>query len=224
MEKNYNTKKLFYVLKKWYVVVITTLIVTVATLLVNVYCINPVHVASTEIFIGVQSQSSDAKDAPQYDVNLYQNLMGTYEQLYKSYAVSYAAIVNSHLPESAMGVNNNLTVSFTKGTQLLHVSLKGYDSEQEVAILQALNQAFLSQAKNVLPGVTISITEGPSVANIVTNLDKRLNVFIGFIVGLSIGIGLAFLFEYFNNTFRDSEEVENELKVPVIGTIMKDNE
>lgn len=49
------------------------------------------------------------------------------------------------------------------------------------------------------------------------NLSK--NLLIAMIIGLLGGIGLAFLFEHLDDTFKRSADVENELNLPVLGLI-----
>jgi len=48
---------------------------------------------------------------------------------------------------------------------------------------------------------------------------KSLNILIGIIVGLFGGVGLAFFFEYLDNTIKTPEELETRLGVPVLGMI-----
>ena len=46
---------------------------------------------------------------------------------------------------------------------------------------------------------------------------KRLNVFLAIILGLFTGIGLAFFFEYLDNTIKIPEDVKQHLKIPYLG-------
>jgi succinoglycan biosynthesis transport protein ExoP len=48
---------------------------------------------------------------------------------------------------------------------------------------------------------------------------KSLNILLGIIVGLFGGVGLAFFFEYLDNTIKSPEEVETRLGVPVLGIV-----
>jgi polysaccharide biosynthesis transport protein len=48
---------------------------------------------------------------------------------------------------------------------------------------------------------------------------KALNILLGIIVGLFGGIGLAFFFEYLDNTIKTPEDVETRIGVPVLGTV-----
>lgn len=48
---------------------------------------------------------------------------------------------------------------------------------------------------------------------------KSLNILLGIIVGLFGGVGLAFFFEYLDNTIKSPDEVETRLGVPVLGIV-----
>lgn len=47
----------------------------------------------------------------------------------------------------------------------------------------------------------------------------KLNIAIGAVLGIFLGVGLAFLVEFMDNTIKTSEDVERLLQVPVLGEI-----
>jgi polysaccharide biosynthesis transport protein len=48
---------------------------------------------------------------------------------------------------------------------------------------------------------------------------KRLNILLAIIVGFVTGIGLAFFFEYLDNTIKIPEDVKQHLKIPYLGPV-----
>lgn len=48
---------------------------------------------------------------------------------------------------------------------------------------------------------------------------KKLNLLLAIIVGLVMGVGLAFFFEYLDNTIKIPEDVKQHLKIPYLGPI-----
>ncbi|MEN8210677.1 MAG: polysaccharide biosynthesis tyrosine autokinase [Thermodesulfobacteriota bacterium] len=70
-----------------------------------------------------------------------------------------------------------------------------------------------SQAVNVWIIEQASFPERPSSPR------KKRNILLGIILGLFGGIGLAFFFEYLDNTVKSPENVEEKFDIPVIGTI-----
>ncbi len=50
--------------------------------------------------------------------------------------------------------------------------------------------------------------------------DSWRNMKMAAVIGLMLGLGLAFLFEYLDNTFKSPEEVEQFLKIPLLGVVL----
>lgn len=48
---------------------------------------------------------------------------------------------------------------------------------------------------------------------------KKLNVLLGMVVGLALGVGVAFLIEYMDNTLKTKEDVEKYLNVALLGIV-----
>ena len=87
-------------------------------------------------------------------------------------------------------------------------------------------EAFLKQSKETDAVKTSNVqTINARVLNKATvpsspyKPNKKIMLAIGFIAGMLIGLGLAFLMEHFDNTFKSSQEVEDKLGVPVIGML-----
>ena len=49
--------------------------------------------------------------------------------------------------------------------------------------------------------------------------NKKLYLTLGAVVGLMLGLGVAFLLEYMDNTFKTEEEVKRYLKLPLLGSV-----
>ena len=49
--------------------------------------------------------------------------------------------------------------------------------------------------------------------------NKKMNIAIAFLLGLMVSLGLVFLLEYLDNTYKNKEQLEKELDIPVIGVI-----
>ena len=49
--------------------------------------------------------------------------------------------------------------------------------------------------------------------------NKKMNIAIAFLLGLMVSLGLVFLLEYLDNTYKNKEQLEKELDIPVLGVI-----
>jgi tyrosine-protein kinase Etk/Wzc len=69
------------------------------------------------------------------------------------------------------------------------------------------------QASNIRIVDTAEVPKGPVKPRVFLNLT------LGFMLGLSLGIGLAFLQEYLDNTLKTADEVERLLRLPSLGLL-----
>jgi polysaccharide biosynthesis transport protein len=65
----------------------------------------------------------------------------------------------------------------------------------------------------------IRIIDRAEVPGIPVKPKKKLNLLLAIIVGLVTGVGLAFFFEYLDNTIKIPEDVKQHLKIPYLGPI-----
>ncbi|MGH8069100.1 MAG: GumC family protein [Candidatus Entotheonellia bacterium] len=65
----------------------------------------------------------------------------------------------------------------------------------------------------------VAVIEAP-YAPYITDINKRIGVILlAAIVGVSLGMAIAFVFDFFNNSFRTEEDVEHYLGAPVLASI-----
>jgi capsular exopolysaccharide synthesis family protein len=101
--------------------------------------------------------------------------------------------------------------------------------EREVETNKSIYQSLLQRAKE------IEATVGALVTNIQIVDTARpplypfkprvpLNLALGFVLGLLGGVGAAFVFEYFDNTIKNPDEMADRFGIPVLGLIPYDKQ
>ena len=105
------------------------------------------------------------------------------------------------------------------------------DSAAQYAILQRdvdtnrqLYEAILTRMKDVAVASgsedsNVSVINSAEVPTVPTSPKKEREMTLALIVGLTAGIGLAFLLEFLDNTLKNPEEAENYLRVPSLGVV-----
>lgn len=92
------------------------------------------------------------------------------------------------------------------------------DTNKELykGLLQRMKEAGVSA------GLTVSNIQVVDQAEIPTGSykpNKKLNLLLAAVVGLFLGIGLAFFFEYLDNTVKSPEDVEQLIRLPSFGMV-----
>lgn len=115
----------------------------------------------------------------------------------------------------------NITVpnGFSSAQKLDHARLSReveINKKLYMMFKEKLEEARIKEAQKV---GGVSILDPAVLLNSPVNTQGSMNVLIGGIVGLLLGIGLAFILEALDTSIGTVEEVENFIKLPVLGVI-----
>lgn len=75
-----------------------------------------------------------------------------------------------------------------------------------------------SMTENIRTG-NIRVVDAAEVQKFPVSPKKTQNVLLGLIVGLFLGIGLAFFLEYLDNTIKTPDDIKERLKLPYLGPV-----
>ena len=210
--------ELFEALKKrWLMIVSITLIATIISAAVSFFIIKPKYEASTKVFIG--KDESENQIYSQSDVLMYQQLMKTYSETIKSRDLISRALKGTSLKLEAGAVLNNLTVATVTDTQILQIKYTSTSPKESKAVIEAISDKFIETSKKLVPNGNIQIIEAVELPENPISPNKKMNIAIAFLLGLIVGVGLALLLEFLDNTFKNKDQLERELDIPVIGSI-----
>ncbi|MGI8964889.1 MAG: GumC family protein, partial [Limisphaerales bacterium] len=100
-----------------------------------------------------------------------------------------------------------------------------FDAKRDLEELQRIRQAIAlrinqEEIEAELPPTSIVDVTDPAVPGMrPVKPNKPLNIALGVIVGLIVGVGLAFFIEYLDTSVKTIDDVERSLQAPVLGVI-----
>jgi len=210
--------ELFEALKKrWLMIISITLIATILSAALSFFVIKPQYEASTKVFIG--KDESDSQAYSQNDVLMYQKLMKTYSEAIKTKDLISRGLKGTSLNLEPNEVLNNLTVVTVADTQILQIKYKSKNPQEAKAIIEGVSDEFIKTSKELVPNGNIKVIEAVELPENPVSPNKKMNIAIAFLLGLMVGVGLAFLLEFLDNTFKNKDQLEREFQIPVIGSI-----
>lgn len=215
--------ELFEALKKrWLMIVVITLLATVASAVFSFFIIKPQYEASTKVFIGKDDGEGQAYN--QNDVMMYQKLMKTYSEAIKTKDLVSRSLKGTSLNLEPEEVLENLTVVSVTDTQILQIKYKSKNPKEAQVVIEEIAEEFINTSKELVPNGNIKIIEAVELPEKPVSPNKKMNIAIAFLLGLMVSVGLAFLLEFLDNTFKNKEQLERELDLPVLGSIPNMNE
>lgn len=203
--------------KRWRMILVITTISTLISIIISFFIISPKYETDTKVFIGKEnSQNLNYSDN---DVQMYQKLLKTYAEVITTDDLVENAINSEDLDVTSKEVLNNLTVTPRADTQILEIQYSNKNNELAKDVLDAVTNEFIKSSKELIPNGNVTIIESAKLPETPVSPNKKMNIVIGFLIGLMISIGLSLLIEFMNNTLKTRAQLEEMLDLPVIGTI-----
>lgn len=117
-------------------------------------------------------------------------------------------------------VNDQKRVTLTFNQELIHYEIlkRDVDTNRQIysGILERQKQAGISQG---LTASNIQIVDTAESPLIPFSPNKTRNIVLGIILGITVAVGMAFFFDYLDNTVKHPEELERTLGIPNLALI-----
>jgi capsular exopolysaccharide synthesis family protein len=103
----------------------------------------------------------------------------------------------------------------------------GYNSlKRDMDTSRSLYESLLTRVKEAgltegLESTNIMVVDPARIPDHPVKPKKARNVLLAIIVGLTLGVGIAFFFEYLDNTINTPDELERYFQVPFLGVVSK---
>ncbi|MED3793811.1 Wzz/FepE/Etk N-terminal domain-containing protein [Niallia alba] len=221
MEETISLKELFDTIKKRLTLIISiTLIAMIVSGIVSYFIITPEYKSSTQILVNqAKADSSAALNTGEVQANV--QLISTYSVILKSAAILNIVKEELNLDMSVSTLNSKITVENAQNSQVMTVSVTDSDPTVALQIANKTAEVFEKEIKNIMTIDNVKVLplaeDQENQAPISPN--PPLNIAIAAVVGLMIGVGLAFLLEYLDNTVKTEQDIEKLLELPVLGAI-----
>lgn len=211
-------------LKRWKMILSITLLATLTAGIVSFFVIAPKYEASTKVFIGKEKTDSKDQNYNNSDIQMYQQLLKTYAEVIKTNALVEKAIDAEGFDLTSKDVLSGLTVTPAANTQILEITYISKDRNLSKEVLDSITNQFIKTSTELIPNGNVKIVEPAELPENPASPNKKLNIAIAFLLGLMVSVGLAFLLEFLDNTFKSKDQLEQILGIPVIGAIPDDLE
>lgn len=182
----------------------------------------PIYQASIQILVGQKQTNDEIPSQLGSDVMGLQQLTQTMAEAVDSRPVAEEVIDRLDLEMSAGELLANLSVQQTSETQFIQVDYRDPDPERARLIANTIGEVFSEQVSEISPSanaITATLWERAVTPQQPVSPDPVRNGLLALIAGLMLGVALAFLLEYLDDSWRSPEEVEQVSGVPNFGII-----
>ncbi|ETT85289.1 Wzz/FepE/Etk N-terminal domain-containing protein [Viridibacillus sp. FSL R5-0477] len=220
MEETISLHDIFKTLKKRLLLIITTFVLAISIAGgVSYFLLTPVYEASTQILISQKEIENKQFIAQDVQTNL--QLINTYSVIIKSPVILSKVVDNLNLNTRLEVLNNNINVSSEQDSQVINISVQDPDLQKAVEIANMTAEVFQKDIPTLMNVDNVKIlspaVDEKNVKPIRPN--PILNMAIAALIGLMIGVGIAFLIEYLDKTIKTEQDVSELLELQILGLI-----
>ncbi|AMQ07897.1 YveK family protein [Sporosarcina psychrophila] len=220
MEETISLQDLIKTLRKRLILIIFAIILAVTIAgIVSYFFLTPIYQASTQIL--VNQEKSEQQQFNSQDIQTNLQLINTYNVIIKSPAILSKVIGNLDLNTTPAQLNSKVTVNSAQNSQVLNISVQDPEPHVAVDIANTTAEVFQEEIQKLMNVDNVNVlspavhVENPSPIK----PNPKLNMAIAAVIGLMLGVGIAFLLEYLDTTVKTEQDIEELLGLPILGLI-----
>ncbi len=221
MEETISLKEIFEVIKKRIVLIVAIVCAAaVIAAVVSYFVLTPVYAGSTK-FIVNQGKQDETANYSVNDVRYNVELINTYNDIIKSTAISQEVVETLNLDVQADKLADRIEVSSGNDSQVVTVRVEDESPVTAANIANTTVEIFQERLPDIMNVDNVTILTAAELGENPTPVkpNKKLNIAIAVVLGGMVGVGIAFMLEYLDNTIRTEEDIDRHLQLPVLGTI-----
>jgi capsular polysaccharide biosynthesis protein len=220
MEETISLRELMETLRKrMSLIILITLTAILVSGAVSFFLLTPVYQSTTQLLVNQAKSEQPAYNPGEIQTNL--QLINTYNVIIKSPAILEKVASDLNNGYDASQLNAKITVGSEAESQVINLSVTDTDPQTAASIANKTAEVFQSEITKIMNVDNVTVLAKAEVGEKQSPIKPKplLNIAIATVVGLMLGVGLAFLLEFLDNTIKTEQEVEKLLGLPVLGSI-----
>lgn len=211
-----DLKELFdFIKSKIEVVIITTILICTMGCLYILFLQKPMYSAYTTVVLS--GNNNNSVDSTTLGIN--NTLIETYASVAKSRSVIEKVIKNLKLGTSYESVAGKVSVSAINKTQIIKIAVSDLESEVAKDIANETAKAFTKRVEEIYKLENIGILDEAIAPTAPYNINIKKTLIICFMMGIVLSLAILFMIFYFDRTIKSTEQIEQKVKLPILGSV-----
>lgn len=226
MEETISLKEIFDLLRKHISTILISMFAGLAIAAVaTFFIITPTYSSRAQLIVTLPQSDSTASNSNLNDVNYNLQMLNTYKDIIKegdalSTEVHNRLKANYDLDMTAAAIKETLEVTQSENSQMFSISATSDKATDAKNIANTAAEVFQDTLKDVLNNVDkVTIISKATTSTTPVSPNNKLNLAIGLVLGLMVGVGLAFIFELLDRTIKDQKFIVESLEIPLLGVV-----
>lgn len=225
MEETISLREIFLVLKKRLTLIIAMMFAGLgAAGVVTFFVITPQYSSRAQLIVTLPN-NSETGTATANDVNTNLLMINTYKEMITG-DLALEEVQSQLTSEydyklTIQEIKNSLSVTQNDNSLMFSIVATMDDATVAKNVANTTAHVFRDTAKDVLNDTVdkISIISNAAAEMTPVSPNNKLNLAIGVVLGLMLGVGLAFLLELLDKTVKDDKFITETLGYTILGTV-----
>lgn len=221
METTINLHDLLTTIRKhWFLVFSLTVIASVTAAFISYFVVTPIYQAETQLLVNQKSTNIEQYQWIQNnEADL--RLINTYNVIITSPIILTKVIEELKLEHTPNSLAEQITVTSANNSQVVNLVVIDKEASLAVKISNTLAEVFQKEIPTLMNVDNIKILSEAKLLENPTPVkpNKLLNITSAAIIGLMLGVMVAFLRDFFDRRFKTEQEIEDILGLPIIGLV-----
>jgi len=215
-----DLKELFeFIKEKFGLLLVITVGICLIGCVYGLFIQKPMYRSYTTVILGGSENSTTS--ITQSDVALARNLVNTYAEIVASRRVLNQVIEELKLNMSYEQLKGEITVTAVNNTEIIRITVSDRDAVQAKNIANVTANYFSKEVVDLYNMNNVNILDLATKADNPYNINVAKQFIIYLVVGLVLGAGVLFIIFYFDRTIKSVEQVEQKLKLPILGSVQQ---
>ncbi|SDI00542.1 polysaccharide biosynthesis tyrosine autokinase [Desulfosporosinus hippei] len=228
MEREIDLRRFREVLRKrWTIVLFLPLgVALICGTLSFLFSAQPIYMATATLAIGnPPTEVSQQNNGFNLDAILAGPQMAKiFEPVVKSRAVEQKVLDQLNLSLNIAQLDSKVTVNSVQDSDLIAISVTDTDPILAAIIANSMAEQFSEVVIEIKKVDTVSVLDRAVIPDSPMIVNKKQIVLSIGLIAFLLGLGIAFLLEYLDDSLRNRQDVEDILQLQVIGQIPYDSE
>ena len=153
------------------------------------------------------------------DITLNKNLVDTYAEIVKSKRVLNQVIATLDFDVKYEALAESIGVSAVNDTEIIKITVNNSDPVDAKDIANATANIFTKEVTNLYNMDNVNVLDEAETKEEPYNINIPKQIIIYILIGGVLGVGVLFIIYYFDRTIKSIEQVEQKIKLPILGSV-----
>lgn len=219
-----NLKQLINIIwngKKY--IIITIILSVLLGIGYSYFLVTPKYEASTTLVLAKAEEKATneiSTGITQTDLNINQNLVSTYRELIRSKTVIREVMENLKIKDlKETTLNNNITVSSVRDTELIEITVKDENPERATNIANEIAKVFTVHVAEIYNINNVHVIDKAETNNIPYNVHHAKDIFVFVLIGVIFSIVSIIIISLLDTTVKTQEDIKKTTGMLILAEI-----